>query len=62
LLERAGMRKEQVRNERWVGNQEMLKNILNRIKREKKEELHQKINGSKYINYKMIIKKNFQNI
>jgi len=33
------MRKEQVRNERWVGNQEMFKNILNRVKREKKRRI-----------------------
>jgi len=34
----------------------MLKNILERLEREKREERHQKINGFKYnINYKMII-------
>jgi len=57
---RVGIRKEQV--EREAGNQEMLKIILKRLEREKKEEIHQKINGSKYnINYKMIIKEKFPN-
>jgi len=56
VLDRAGISKEQIRNERVAGNQEMLETILESIKRKEKEERRQKVNESKYNSYyKMII-------
>jgi len=55
-LERAGISKEQIRNERVTGNQEMLETILESIERREKEERRQKVNESRYNSYyKMII-------
>jgi len=59
LLEKAGIRKKQVRNERGARNEEMLKNILKKFEREKKRR-NTSENKFKYnINYKIIIKEKF---
>jgi len=56
VLERAGTNKEQIRNEREAGNQEMSETILKSIERKKKEERRQKVNESRYNSYyKMIM-------
>jgi len=58
--ERARMRKEQIKNEKEAGNQKILKNILERLEKERKEKKHQKVNGSRYNNnYKTIITEKF---
>jgi len=52
------MRREQTTNERKGRNQEMLKNILERLKREKRKKDNQKINRYNN-NYKTIITEKF---
>jgi len=54
-LERAGISKEQIRNERVAGNQEMLETILESIERREKKERRQKVNESRYNSYYKMI-------
>jgi len=50
-LERAGISKAQMRNEREAGNVEMLQTFLERTERREKEERRQRVNESRYNNY-----------
>lgn len=50
LLEKAGVNKEQLRNARETGDQNVVENLINKIKRNEKKEKQRKINKSRYNN------------
>lgn len=52
LLEKAGVNKEQLRNARETGDQNVMENLINKIKRNEKKEKQRKINKSRYNIYK----------
>lgn len=49
-MEKAGVNKEQLRNARETGDQNVVENLINKIKRNEKKEKQKKINKSRYNN------------
>lgn len=49
-MEKAGVNKEQLRNARETGDQNIVENLINKIKRNEKKEKQRKINKSRYNN------------
>lgn len=55
-MEKAGVNKEQLRNARETGDQNIVENLINKIKRNEKKEKQRKINKSRYNNiYKNVM-------
>lgn len=49
-MEKAGVNKEQLRNARETGDQNVVENLINKIKKNEKKEKQRKINKSRYNN------------